>query len=80
MIKWLMRIFGAQQKSPYTRGRDYAYGELLKHGWEVKERLYSESDGCFNTTHSEREFDRGVRDMIRDFDAQQRETVRNMLK
>lgn len=80
MIKWIRRLLGRQAKTPYDRGREFALAELKVHGWEAKERLYVASDGCFNTTHYEREFDRGVRDMIRDFDAQQREIVRNMLR
>jgi Rps23 Pro-64 3,4-dihydroxylase Tpa1-like proline 4-hydroxylase len=81
MIKWIRWIvFGEPAKSSYACGREYALGELRKHGWEVEARLNAESDGCFNTTHHDREFDRGVRDMIRDFDAQQREIVRNMLR
>jgi hypothetical protein len=81
MIKWIRWIvFGAPAKSSYNCGREYALSELMKHGWEVEARLSAEADGAFNATHHEREFDRGVRDQIRDFDAQQREIVRNMLK
>jgi hypothetical protein len=81
MIKWLSRlIFGAEPKSSYACGRDYALGELNKFGMAAKERLYAESLGSFNCTVGEAEFDQGIRDAIRDFNAQQREIVRNMLK
>jgi hypothetical protein len=81
IVEWIIRlIYGAPAKSPYTCGREYALEYLKARGWEIKDRLYAESDGGFNSTHHEREFDRGVRDAIRDFDAQQREIVRNILK
>lgn len=81
MMKWIRWIvFGAPAKSSYTCGREYAWGELMKHGGEAKDRLVAEADGCFNTTHHEREFDRGVLDQIRDYDAQQRQLMRNILK
>jgi hypothetical protein len=81
IIQWIIRlIYGAPAKSPYMCGREYALAELQARGWEVEDRLYAESDGIFNITLRERDFDRGVRDAIRDFNAQQREIVRNILK
>jgi hypothetical protein len=81
MIKELFRyLFGAPIKKPYQRGRDYALGELKAYGPDVIDRLEAESLGSFNTTGGEKLFDQGVRDQIRDYRAQQKEIVRNMLK
>lgn len=81
MIRWLnFVIFGKTEKSPYECGREYALSELQRFGGEVKARLYAESDGALNSSQRERDFDRGMLDAISDFNAQQKEIVRNMLK
>jgi hypothetical protein len=78
-MNWLIRLmFGAPAKSSYQCGRDYALSELSFHGWDVQDRLLAQSDGAFNTTQREDDFDQGVRDALRDYSAQQREIVRVM--
>jgi hypothetical protein len=76
MIDFLIRlIFGKRAKTPYQCGYDYAAERLDEFGPVAMDRLYEKSDGAFNTTHSEREFDRGVRAALLEFNLKLRDSM-----
>lgn len=79
----ILRILGflfRKRKSPYQNGYEYAQVRLILSQGGDRGELEALSLGTFNHRDSEHEFDRGIRDAIRDYSAQQKAIVENMIK
>lgn len=79
----ILRILGflfRKRQSPYERGYEYAWAQLIIYGQERVEELEAISRGTFNCSESEHDFDRGIRDAVSEYEKREERITENASK
>lgn len=80
MILKILGFLLRKRQSPYQRGYEYAQVKLILSQGSDEPELEAQSLGTFNQKDSEHDFDRGIRDAIRDYGERQNANVANMIE